>query len=159
MCPSGRAIWLSCRQTSPHAWLHTLIPVDVGLRAPVEATWGLSFSPVSWPKNSTLKQQLERELPRAPSWMGCPPLSLHSASPSLSAQTPDLGPSCPSSFCPRGQELTALLFLTPVPAFPEPVRHPELQAQEGPNFPHIRLNLFSLHLTTGYKVAQPLSSP
>lgn len=114
VCPSGRAIWPSCRQTSPHAWLHTLIPVDVGLRALVEATWGLSFSPVSWPKNSTLKQQRERELPGAPGWMGCPPLGLRSAPPSLSPQTPDPGPSCPwkgegSNFCPRGQELPALI--------------------------------------------------
>lgn len=92
LCPSGRAIWPSCRQTSPHAWLHTLILLDVGLRAPGEAIWGLSFSPILLPKNSTLKQQRERELPEAPGWTAALP-SACSPRP-LSSQTPDPGPTC-----------------------------------------------------------------
>ena len=93
VCPSGRTIWPSCRQTSPHAWLHTLIPLDVGLRAPAEAIWGLSFSPVLLPKNSTLKQRRERELPGAPGWTAALPAACSPRA--LLAQTPDPGPTCP----------------------------------------------------------------
>lgn len=80
------AIWPNCRQTSPHAWLHTLILVDVGLKAPVEATWGLLSSCFKVFKNST-KAALERA-PLGSRLTGCSPLGLHSAPPSLSpAQT------------------------------------------------------------------------